>query len=84
LVDKILGGMHIEKLTKALALILALIMLLSFAACNGLSDGETTEEATTALAGTVAIPRIRLRSASCTSPAKTILRLHLRASFRFS
>lgn len=50
-----------KKLTKALALILALIMLFSFAACNGLSDGETTEEATTALAGTVAIPKDQIK-----------------------
>lgn len=50
-----------KKLTKALALVLALVMLFSFAACNGLTDDESTEEATTALAGTVAIPKDQIK-----------------------
>jgi basic membrane protein A and related proteins len=50
--------MLMKKLTKVLALILAVTFVFSLAACSGLSgDKETTAEATTALAGTAAIAK---------------------------
>ena len=51
-----------KKLTKVLALILAATCVFSLAACSGLTGGkETTAEATTALAGTVAIPKDKIK-----------------------
>ncbi len=51
-----------KKLTKILSLVLALTLVFSLAACNGATDDkETTGEATTALAGTVAIPKDNIK-----------------------